>query len=67
MYACLMLAVDCDDQPITTVEGLAHDGQLHPVQQAFIDADAFQCGFCTAGQFMSLAGLFCRARGTNRR
>jgi aerobic-type carbon monoxide dehydrogenase small subunit (CoxS/CutS family) len=57
MYACLLLALDCDGRQITTIEGLAHDGQLHPVQQAFIEADAFQCGFCTPGQIMSLAGL----------
>jgi aerobic-type carbon monoxide dehydrogenase small subunit (CoxS/CutS family) len=58
MYACLLLAVDCEDRAITTIEGLAQDGELDPLQQAFIDADAFQCGFCTAGQIMSLKGLF---------
>ncbi len=57
MYACLLLAVDCDDRAITTIEGLAHNGKLDPVQQAFIDADAFQCGFCTSGQIMSIRGL----------
>ncbi|RIK43279.1 MAG: (2Fe-2S)-binding protein [Chloroflexi bacterium] len=57
MYACLLLAVDCDGRAITTIEGLAHGTALDPVQQAFIDADAFQCGFCTAGQIMSLRGL----------
>ena len=57
MYACLLLAVDCDGRQITTIEGLAHAGELHPVQQAFIEADAFQCGFCTPGQIMSLAAL----------
>ena len=57
MYACLLLAVDCEDRAITTIEGLAQDGELDPLQQAFIDADAFQCGFCTAGQIMSLKGL----------
>jgi aerobic-type carbon monoxide dehydrogenase small subunit (CoxS/CutS family) len=57
MYACLLLAVDCDGREITTIEGLANGDQLHPVQQAFIDADAFQCGYCTAGQIMSLAAL----------
>ena len=57
MYACLMLAVDCDDRAITTIEGLAHGQQLDPVQQAFVDADAFQCGFCTPGQIMSIKGL----------
>ena len=57
MYACLMLAVDSQDRSITTIEGLAHGQTLDPVQQAFIDADAFQCGFCTPGQIMSIKGL----------
>lgn len=57
MYACLLLAVDCEGRQITTIEGLTQDGQLDPVQQAFIEADAFQCGFCTSGQIMSLKGL----------
>jgi aerobic-type carbon monoxide dehydrogenase small subunit (CoxS/CutS family) len=56
-YSCLLLAVDCDGQSITTIEGLAHGDQLDPVQQAFIDDDAFQCGFCTPGQIMSLRAL----------
>jgi xanthine dehydrogenase YagT iron-sulfur-binding subunit len=56
-YACLLLAVECDGQQITTVEGLAVEGRLDPVQQAFIEADAFQCGFCTPGQVMSLRAL----------
>ena len=57
MYACLMLAVDCEGRDITTVEGLAGDGHLDPVQRAFVEADAFQCGFCTPGQMMSLKAL----------
>jgi aerobic-type carbon monoxide dehydrogenase small subunit (CoxS/CutS family) len=57
MYACLMLAVDSQDRKITTIEGLADGQTLDPVQQAFIDADAFQCGFCTPGQIMSIKGL----------
>jgi aerobic-type carbon monoxide dehydrogenase small subunit (CoxS/CutS family) len=57
MYACLMLAIDCTETEITTVEGLSDNGELDPVQQAFIDADAFQCGFCTPGQVMSLKAL----------
>jgi xanthine dehydrogenase YagT iron-sulfur-binding subunit len=57
MYACLLLAVDCEGQRITTIEGLSHNGQLDPVQQAFIQADALQCGFCTPGQIMSLRAL----------
>jgi xanthine dehydrogenase YagT iron-sulfur-binding subunit len=57
MYACLLLAVDCAGRQITTIEGLSHNGDLDPLQQAFIDADAFQCGFCTSGQIMSLQAL----------
>jgi xanthine dehydrogenase YagT iron-sulfur-binding subunit len=46
-----------DGQEITTVEGLERDGRLHPVQEAFIRRDAFQCGFCTSGQIMSAVAL----------
>jgi len=60
--ACLRLAALCEGQRITTVEGLARDGQLHPVQQAFLDRDAYQCGFCTPGQMMSAAALLEDAR-----
>src|ERR1043165_6021019 len=55
MYACLLLAVDCEGRDITTIEGLVHGSQLDPVQQAFVEADAYQCGFCTPGQIMSIA------------
>ena len=51
--SCLMLAVMADGRSITTIEGLARDGAPHPMQQAFIDHDAFQCGYCTPGQIMS--------------
>lgn len=54
--ACLVLAAAADGREITTIEGLAQGDQLHPVQQAFIDHDAFQCGFCTSGQIMSAIG-----------
>ena len=57
MYACLLLALDCQGRQITTIEGLGRDGQLDPVQEAFIEMDAFQCGFCTPGQIMSLRAL----------
>jgi aerobic-type carbon monoxide dehydrogenase small subunit (CoxS/CutS family) len=57
MYACLLLAVDCEGREVTTVEGLAHGEELDPVQQAFIQADGFQCGFCTSGQVMSVRAL----------
>jgi xanthine dehydrogenase YagT iron-sulfur-binding subunit len=51
--ACMILAVAAEGREITTIEGLADGGALHPVQQAFIDQDGFQCGFCTPGQVMS--------------
>lgn len=57
MYSCLLLAVDCDGREIRTIEGLARGETLDPVQQAFVDEDAFQCGYCTAGQIMSLRAL----------
>ena len=57
VYACMTLAIACEGKPIETIEGLAKDGELHPVQRAFIDADAFQCGFCTPGQIMSIVAL----------
>src|SRR5688572_32305633 len=52
MYSCLLLAVDCEGRQVTTIEGLAQGDELDPVQQAFIQADAFQCGFCTPGQII---------------
>lgn len=55
--SCLTLAVMKDGSEVVTVEGLARDGALHPLQQAFIDHDAFQCGYCTPGQICSAAGL----------
>jgi xanthine dehydrogenase YagT iron-sulfur-binding subunit len=51
--ACMMLAAAADGCAVTTVEGLADGERLHPVQQAFVDEDALQCGFCTPGQIMS--------------
>jgi xanthine dehydrogenase YagT iron-sulfur-binding subunit len=51
--ACMTLAVAAEGRDITTIEGLAVDGALHPVQQAFIEHDGFQCGYCTPGQVMS--------------
>ncbi len=59
--ACLVLAVTVDGKQVTTVEGLADGARLHPVQRAFIEHDAFQCGFCTPGQIMSAVG--CIAEG----
>lgn len=59
--ACLTLAVATADRRVATVEGLAPDGRLHPLQQAFLEHDAFQCGFCTPGQLM--AAVACIAAG----
>ena len=59
--ACLVLAAAADGRKVTTIEGLADGPDLHPVQQAFIDHDAFQCGFCTCGQILSAVG--CIAEG----
>ena len=60
--SCLALAVMKDGAQVTTVEGLATDGALHPLQQAFIDHDAFQCGYCTSGQLCSAAGLIAEGK-----
>lgn len=60
--SCLALAISHDGAAITTIEGLADNGVLHPVQQAFIDHDGFQCGFCTPGQIMSAVGLIAEAQ-----
>lgn len=57
MYSCLLLAVDCDGREIRTIEGLATGNGLDPVQQAFVEEDAFQCGYCTPGQIISLRSL----------
>ena len=57
VYSCMTLAITCEGKSIETIEGIAKDGELHPVQRAFIDADAFQCGFCTPGQIMSIVAL----------
>ncbi len=56
--ACMLLAVRAQGKEITTIEGLPKDNGLHPVQKAFIDADAMQCGFCTPGFVMSMAAVF---------
>src|SRR5262245_51285057 len=62
IVSCLTLAVITDGASVTTVEGLAKDGTLHPLQQAFIDHDAFQCGYCTPGQLCSAAGLIAEGK-----
>lgn len=55
VYACMLLAMDCIDKPITTVEGLSSGSALTPVQEAFVDCDALMCGFCTPGFVMSVS------------
>jgi xanthine dehydrogenase YagT iron-sulfur-binding subunit len=60
--SCLALAVTLADADVVSVEGLAADGELHPLQQAFIDRDAFQCGYCTPGQLCSAVGMIAEAR-----
>ena len=61
MKACLSFAALVEGREITTIEGLARDGELHPLQAAFIERDAFQCGYCTPGQIM--AGVACIEEG----
>jgi xanthine dehydrogenase YagT iron-sulfur-binding subunit len=61
ILSCLALAVQYDGREITTIEGLAQDGGLHPLQQAFIDHDGFQCGYCTPGQICSAIGMAAEA------
>jgi xanthine dehydrogenase YagT iron-sulfur-binding subunit len=63
--SCLTLAIMKDGAKITTIEGLAEGEALHPLQQAFIDHDAFQCGYCTPGQICSAVGLMGEGRATS--
>ena len=62
VVSCLMLAAQCDGRQVTTIEGLSQDGELHPLQQAFIRHDAFQCGYCTSGQILSAVSLLREGR-----
>lgn len=62
VLSCLTLAAAVNGKKVTTVEGLEHDGELHPVQEAFIECDGFQCGFCTSGQIMSAVALLREGR-----
>lgn len=55
--SCITMALDVGDQEVTTIEGIAKDGKLHPLQEAFIEHDASQCGYCTPGMIMSCAHL----------
>ena len=65
VLSCLALAAQCDGRAVTTIEGLAPDGRLHPVQQAFIRHDGFQCGYCTPGQIMSAVALLEEGRASS--
>src|SRR5450432_748432 len=64
--SCQIPVSAADGRPITTIEGLEKDGKLHPVQQAFLDAGAFQCAFCTSGMIMSSVGLLRTNPNPNR-
>ena len=66
VLSCLTLAMMHANDEITTIEGLAGDAGLHPVQAAFVEHDAFQCGFCTSGQIMSAVGLLAEGRTLER-
>jgi len=57
VYSCSVLAIDAQGHKITTVEGLVENGKLHPVQQAFVENDALQCGYCTPGMIINAVGL----------
>ena len=63
--ACLTLAARCQQKAITTIEGLAKDGELHPMQAAFLSRDGLQCGYCTPGQIMSAAALIEEGRAVS--
>jgi xanthine dehydrogenase YagT iron-sulfur-binding subunit len=63
IFACLTLAVMKDGAEVTTIEGVAEGDGVHPLQQAFMDHDAFQCGYCTPGQICSALGLIAEGRG----
>jgi xanthine dehydrogenase YagT iron-sulfur-binding subunit len=65
IYSCLTLAVMKDGAHVTTIEGLAQGSTMHPLQQAFIEHDALQCGYCTPGQICSAAGLIAEGKAGN--
>jgi xanthine dehydrogenase YagT iron-sulfur-binding subunit len=64
VLACLTLAAQVEGQEVTTIEGLAADGEMHPVQDAFVRHDAFQCGYCTPGQIMSAVACIAEGHAT---
>ena len=65
VLSCLTLAMAAQGRAVTTIEGLAPEGELHPVQAAFVRHDAFQCGYCTPGQIMSAVALIREGRATS--
>ncbi len=62
VLACLTLLAQCEGADVTTIEGLTHDGHPHPMQEAFVRHDSFQCGYCTPGQIMSAVALLAEGR-----
>jgi xanthine dehydrogenase YagT iron-sulfur-binding subunit len=62
VLSCLTLAAQCEGRQVTTIEGLSREGARHPLQEAFIRHDAFQCGYCTPGQIMSAVALLAEGR-----
>jgi xanthine dehydrogenase YagT iron-sulfur-binding subunit len=65
VLSCLTLAITCEGHDVRTIEGLANGTALHPMQQAFITHDAFQCGYCTSGQIMSAVALLDEGHASN--
>ena len=65
VYSCMYLAIRADGKSITTIEGLAANGKLHPLQQAFIEKDGYQCGFCTPGVIMTSAAFLSKNNNPN--
>jgi xanthine dehydrogenase YagT iron-sulfur-binding subunit len=65
VLSCLTLAAQCDGRGVTTIEGVGAEGALHPVQEAFVRHDAFQCGYCTPGQVLSAIALLEEGRATS--
>lgn len=64
--SCILLAAQCEGRAITTIEGLAQGEELHPLQRAFVDCGAVQCGFCIPGMVMTAAGLLAERPGADR-
>ncbi len=65
IYSCMTLTMDVNNRKITTIEGLESNGKLHPIQEAFIEKDGMQCGFCTPGQIMAAAALLAKNPNPN--